>query len=879
MIIEETDFLEHYGTLHKSGRYPWGSGGNPIHSWEFLNYVDDLRKQGLSQVEISRGLDISTTQLRARRTIAINEKKQARINQAERLALTGMSNSAIGREMGLNESSVRALLAPGTKEKADILMTTANMLKEQVAEKKYIDVGSGVEQHIGVGETKLKAAIAILQEQGYVVRPLNNPQLATGFDTRMKVLAAPGTTQKEVWENRDNIKLITSSSDDGGRTQFGLVPPIKVSPNRVSVRYGDEGGSETDGVIYVRPDVPDLSLGKARYAQVRIAVGDGHYLKGMAMYKEDLPKGTDLLFNTSAKRTSNKLDALKEVTGDKDNPFGAIVDQITADNPDGTKRATSAMNLVNEEGDWLKWSKTIASQVLSKQEPSLARTQLNITFEDRKKEFGEILNLTNPTVRKKLLKTFSDSTDSAAVHLKAARLPRQGWHAILPIDSMSPTQIFAPNFNDGERVVLIRYPHGGTFEIPDLIVNNKHPEANRLLHGARDAVGIHHSVAQRLSGADFDGDAVLVIPNDSNKIKITPALEGLKNFDPRTEYKGYEGMPKMTSKQKGLEMGAISNLITDMTIQGANTTDLAAAIRHSMVVIDAEKHDLNYKESARVNGIRRLKERYQGRSNAGASTLISKARAKVYLPNRKPRNQSAGGPIDIVTGRKVFEPTNEINFRTGKLKESKFKKLAEVDDAHLLSSGTRIERIYADHSNRLKAMANSARLEMINTPLLKQSASAKKVYQKEAASLDAKLNLAIRNRPLERQANTLANAVIKAKKVEKPNMDDASFKKMKFQALDEMRKRTGAKKRDIIITPHEWEAIQAGAISDNKLKQILDKADLDVVRQLATPRRELKMTPSKTGRAQRMLADGYTRAEVARQLGVSLTTLDVATNG
>lgn len=879
MIIAEEDYLEHYGTLHKSGRYPWGSGGEEMRSKDFLDYVDDLRRQGLSQTEISRGLKISTTSLRARRTIARNEEQLSRIAMAQRLKDKALSNVAIGERMGLNESSVRALLAPGAKEKAQILNSTADMLKRQVAAKTYIDVGSGVENHLHVSETKLRASVALLVEQGYGLHAVNIPT-SGGHENRLKVLVPPGVTQKETWLNRDKIQQVTELTGDGGRSYFGLLPPVVIHPNRVSVRYGDQGGGEADGVIFVRPGIEDLSLGKARYAQVRIKVGSDHYLKGMAMYKTDLPDGVDLLFNTNKKDTGNKLDALKPVTGDKDNPFGAVVDQLGPKDERGRlTKVTSAMNLVNEEGDWSNWSKSLASQVLSKQSPTLAKSQLDMTFEDRKKEYGEILSLTNPTVRKKLLRGFSDATDSASVHLKAARLPRQGWHAILPINSLPPGEIYAPNFRNGERVVLIRYPHGGTFEIPELTVNNHHPESTRLLKGARDAVGIHHSVAERLSGADFDGDAVLVIPNDSRKIKTSPALEGLKGFDPRSQYKLDDSVPRMTPRQKGAEMGAISNLITDMTIRGANTTDLAAALRHSMVVIDAENHHLDYKRSAKDNGIRNLKLRYQGRTNAGASTLISLAGAKVYLPDRKPRTEGKGGPIDRITGEKVWEPTGRINYRTGAAKLAKFKKLAEAEDAHALSSGTPIERLYADHSNRLKAMANSARLEMINTPPLKQSKSAKKVYANEVTSLNAKLALAIRNRPLERQAQILAGAIVKAKQGDNPNMDDASFKRMKFQALEEMRIRTGAKKQDIVITQSEWNAIQAGAISDSKLGEILDKADMDVVRQLATPRKELKMTTTKTARAQTMLASGYTRAEVASALGVSVTTLDVATNG
>jgi hypothetical protein len=205
-------------------------------------------------------------------------------------------------------------------------------------------------------------------------------------------------------------------------------------------------------------------------------------------------------------------------------------------------------------------------------------------------------------------------------------------------------------------------------------------------------------------------------------------------------------------------------------------------------------------------------------------------------------------------------------------------KLGETDDAHTLSSGIRIEKIYADHSNRLKTMANQARLAILSTPSLKYSPSAKKAYPNEVKSLNSQLALAIRNKPLERQAQALAGTMIRAKRNDNPNMDAKTLTKVKFLALDEARNRTGAKKTKIKITQDEWNAIQAGAISNDKLSKILDNADMDVVKALATPRNAILMTPSKRARAKAMLADGYTRAEVAAHLGVSTTTLDESTN-
>lgn len=886
MIINEEDYLIHYGILRKSGRYPWGSGGNTSQrSQSFLDWVSDLKTRlGMSDVEIAKSVGMSTTELRAAKTIAKNQQKASQIAMAQRLKDKGYSNVAIGQRMSLNESSVRALLAPGAQDKADLLTTTANMLKQNVAEKKYLDVGSGVENHIGVSKERKDTAIAMLAEEGYTVHYVKVPQLGTGKETTIKVLAPPGTTYSEVFKNRGEIKSITNFSDDGGRSYYGIADPVSVHPKRIAVRYAEDGGASADGVIYVRPGVKDLSLGGANYAQVRVKVGDDHYLKGMAIYKDDLPDGVDLVFNTNKKDTGNKADAFKALNDDPDNPFGSYIRrQLIERDKNGNEHVTSAMNIVNEEGNWGQWSKTIASQVLSKQSPELAKSQLGMTKERRQREFDEIMRLTNPTVRKKLLEEFADSTDSAAVHLKAAALPRQRWQVILPIDTLPDTQIYAPNFRDGERVALVRYPHGGTFEIPELTVNNRHSDSKKIFGQAKDAVGINSAVAERLSGADFDGDTVLVIPNNQKKIKTSPALKQLKGFDPRSSYPAYEGMKRISESRKQREMGDVSNLITDMTIQGAPHSEIARAVKHSMVVIDAEKHNLNYKQSAIDNGIAQLKEKYQKvHGTSGAATLISRAESPVRVPERIPRRASKGGPVDPATGKRVFELTGRtfVN-RTGKTVPSTTRstRLAEVEDAAVLSSGTPMERIYVAHSNDLKRMANLARKAAINTPRSTYSPSAAKTYAPQVQTLNAKLNLALRNRPLERQAQVLANATVRLKREQNPNIDAETLRKIKFQALEESRRRTGASKTRIEVTQDEWDAIQAGAISDSKLSTILTNADMDSVRALATPRTPLLMSNAMTNRAQSMLSSGYTRAEVADALGVSLTTLDTATVG
>jgi hypothetical protein len=893
MIVQEEEYLAHYGILRRSGRYPWGSGASQsTRNRSFLDVISNLRQQGMTDAQIAKSFSTSdyplkSTDIRAARSIALAQQKQQKIDQAQRLKEKGLSNGAIGKRMGgLNESSVRALLAPGEKDKANVLQSTADMLKRQVEEKKYIDVGHGVELdlpisdggNIGISPDKLKTAVAMLREEGYKLHYLKIQQLGTGNETTRKVLTKGNVPYSEVYKNRDQVRLISEHTENRGREWSDLRPPTSVSSKRVAVRYAEEGGGKEDGVIHVRPGAEGLSLGKANYAQVRIAVDGTHYLKGMAIYKDDLPDGIDLRFNTNKSDTGHKKDALKEMeklkdgTIDKMNPFGATI------KPGGQR---GHMNIVNEEGDWDKWSKNLSSQVLSKQSPALAKQQLNMTYERRLTEFDGITHLTNPSVRKKLLDSFADETDSAAVHLKAHSLPGQATRVILPVNSVKPHEIYAPSFKDGTRVALIRFPHGGTFEIPELTVNNRNPEARKILgSAAQDAVGIHHKVAERLSGADFDGDHVLVIPNKRGTIKTTDPLEGLKGFDPQ-KYKIPKDskIPKIKPNRKQQEMGKVSNLITDMTIQGASTEHLARAIKHSMVVIDSEKHNLDFKRSEKDHGILDLKERYQGSKKAGAKTIISRARSQIHVPDIKERPASEGGPVDRVTGKKVFVPTGKtyVNKKTGKtvVKTKKFERLALEDDAHNLVSDVRhpTELVYANHSNQLKSLANQARKESLGVQLTPYSKSAKIAYSTEVAGLKAKLNLAKKNAPLERQAQAVAEQIVSQKRQANPDMDASEVKKIKGKALKEARIRTGAHKDRIFLSQQEWAAIQAGAISNHMLDEVLTHSDLDTVKKLATPKQVKLMTSTKTVRAKSMLASGFTQSEVADALGVSLSTL------
>ena len=890
MDLVEEDILMHYGVKRRSGRYPWGSGDNPYqHGGDFLARVEELQRLGKTEKQIADELHLSTTDLRMQVRVAKHERRALQADRARSLREDGKTLDEIASILGYaNDSSVRALLNENTAANKNKAQATAEILKKELAEKGAIDVGTGVERQLGVSTGVLQEALFILETEGYNRYGVGVPQVNDPKKrTITPVISVPEIDQREVYQNLDLVKSVGDyHSTDGGESWDKREYPASIDSSRVKILYGDEGGALKDGVIEIRRGVADLDLGDSHYAQVRILVDGTHYLKGMAMYSDDMPDGADIVFNTNKHTGTPKMDVLKKIQDDPDNPFGALIKangQSHYIDADGNEKL-SAINKLKEEGDWDKMSKNLSSQFLSKQPIQLIKKQLDLTYADAADEFSEICSLNNPTVKRKLLLDFADECDSAAVHLKAAALPRQSTQVMLPLNAMKETEIFAPNYRDGEKVVLIRYPHGGTFEIPELTVNNKNPTAVSVLgKNIRDAVGINPKVAERLSGADFDGDQVVVIPTGGRvKIQSTPALKDLKDFDPKTDY-STEGKTGVRLLAKGAatqrQMGEISNLITDMTLKGATEPEIARAVKHSMVVIDAAKHKLDYRQSEKDNGIAELKKKYQGFDDetghhGGASTLLSRRKQDVEVPERQ-----GSGVIDPLTGKVVYKESGRtyVDPRTGKTvaATTKVKRILAVDDVRSMSSGTLQEEAYADYANKMKDLANKARLEYKATPTLKRSASAAKAFEPEVNRLMAALKVAQLNAPLEREAQRIANARVKAKVQANNITDKDEISKIRRAAISDARNSTGAsgKRTRITISDGEWTAIQSGAISDTTLSEILRYAEPKTVRERATPRRTTQLSDARISRIKAMANSGHTNAEIAEALGISTSAV------
>ena len=721
-LIEDDNYLAHYGVGHlqggHSGRYPWGSGDDGLQRYlDFYNKVRKLRRDGLSEREIAEKLgcvnkkgEPSTDRLAKDYAVATKNRTAELCRMAAKYEQDhpDWSKRQIGEAMAqftdtgkaVNESTVRGWINSFKTGKQDAAQQTAQVLKELVDKKKYIDVGPGTELDLETNSSNLSTAVALLEDKGYhqelvYIRNMGSP----GNMITIKALTAPDVTYSDLLEHKFDIARVKDENkvydQSGNLTELGLRKVECISSDRVLVRYGEEGGKDKDGLIEIRPGVDDISIGASRYAQIRMGVDNTHYLKGMCVYSDDIPPGYDVVFNTNKHvgtpmlgegdnsvlkqmKTKKNADGTKEINWD--NPFGASIDdkisaQLEYTDKDGTKHV-SAANIVNAEGTWMKWDKNLPSQFLSKQPKELIDRQLSLAVKDKKLEFEELKALENPVIKKNLLIQYGDKCDTAAAELKAAPFPGQQYHVIIPFPELKDNEVYAPNYKDGTRVVCVRFPHEGTFQIPELTVRNKGSVAEKVLGDAPDAIGINSKVAEKLSGADFDGDSVVVIPLSTKvRIKSKDTLEGLKDYDPKEEYPKYEGMEVITNRQKQIEMGKVSNLITDMTLKGASDDEIARATRHSMCIIDAEKHELDWKRSELENGIKELKEIYQ---TGGASTIISRAKSPIRVDQRKdwfatqesidPNTGEVKRSIDPETGEKIYKYTGKTTTR-GNIKD------------------------------------------------------------------------------------------------------------------------------------------------------------------------------------------------------------------
>jgi structural protein len=939
--------LKHYGVKRKSGRYPWDPSLHLPKNYKFIEDRDEMKKRGLSDNEIAKQMGLSTTVYRSKVTIAKEELKQYNMQRISKLQSEGMIIDDIAKTIGTTGQTVRNYLDeiknPNKSARAQRVQTeaVADTLEAAVKRSKYIDVGKGVEIQMGISKEKLKSGLNALVESGeYEVHNLRIAQVTDkNNSTPVKVLTKKGVERSEIYKNMDKVRPVEEFAINGDARMFQQMErPKSIGWDRVHIRYaipeGQKGhgtnddGAMMDGAMFLRPGVKDLNLGKASYAQVRIAVGDTHYLKGMALYGTEemfkgIPKGTDIIFNTNKTANKTPQEVLKELKKnpeggapiDGPNPFGATVKRQNTlvdskGNPvykPGVKDRfgnkvpqIGSVNIVNEEGDWGSWSKALSAQFLSKQPTTVVHERLKATMKQVQDEYESIQKVTNPVIKKQLMESFVSDLESKQVHMKAAAPKGFQGHVILPVPDMKENEVYAPNYKNGEKVVLIRYPHGGRFEIPELTVNNNSVARKMISKDSPDAIGIHPKVASKMSGADFDGDTAYVIPNNKGKFKSRDSLKELKNFDPNMYADKPGKFTPITKRYQQTLMGVVSNLITDMTLQGAPSNEIARAVKHSMVVIDAEKHKLNYKRSAEENGIDALMKRYMthvdkvkygdlerynpktrrvdkvidpdklkkdltpGKEYTSASTIISRHKQSVITDGYQvevPDPKSKSGGTKMVWRNK---------------KETYLVNMVKDANVFLGPNATKTEHHYADYINELKTFKNKVDSEMSGIKMPARDPKAAKIYAEEVLSMKDKVNQVKINRIKERQAQRMAEVSSKAeiaRRSEDEVLKKDEISRIKQQALNKARSMVGAERTPVTITDDEWDAVQSNAVSGTLLKELVSFMDDSQLKSLATPRANKQMTEARKSKAKALLANGYTISQVAEALGVSSSTI------
>ena len=175
----------------------------------------------------------------------------------------------------------------------------------------------------------------------------------------------------------------------------------------------------------------------------------------------------------------------------------------------------------------------------------------------------------------------------------------------------------------------------------------------------------------------------------------------------------------------------------------------------------------------------------------------------------------------------------------------------------------------------MKALGNKARLEIANTGKIAYNKQAADTYRAEVDSLMTKLNIAELNKTRERSAQRRANYEITTK-INAGQIEKGDVKKASQRALTKYRSEVGSvarKKRNIIITDNEWAAIQAGAISESKLKRILNNTDADNLRSRAMPKTTNTLRPSQINKIKAMRASNYSLSEIAAACNCSTSTV------
>lgn len=158
------------------------------------------------------------------------------------------------------------------------------------------------------------------------------------------MLVSKMTFSKEQW---DEIMARNMWPIDNTPFQMrkDILEPVSIDKDRVLMKHCEE----KDGLIELRKGVSDISIGDALYAQVIIRYDEDHYIKGMAVYSDDVPTGFDVVVNYGPK---DPVCPMANRCAFSANDHRPIKQQFYDNN---TK--LSPINIIALEGDWVEFLK------------------------------------------------------------------------------------------------------------------------------------------------------------------------------------------------------------------------------------------------------------------------------------------------------------------------------------------------------------------------------------------------------------------------------------------------------------------------------------------------------------------------------------------
>lgn len=141
-----------------------------------------------------------------------SEAKKIWLKHAGEFKEQGQTEAEVAASMGC--ASVTDYRATRARYKNDLrdeeFAEVLETLRTETTDTSFLDVGVGASQRLGITQARLRTALAVLKEEGYVVyMTLAEPKgLSMDNKAAVKVLCPPGTAYADVVANKQHISPV-----------------------------------------------------------------------------------------------------------------------------------------------------------------------------------------------------------------------------------------------------------------------------------------------------------------------------------------------------------------------------------------------------------------------------------------------------------------------------------------------------------------------------------------------------------------------------------------------------------------------------------------------------------------------------------------------